>query len=164
MKPLLQAVGKGGDAVIEPQGLHRVMRMHVDKGRGIGHGLSLPGFKPLGADEPHLFKRRGADLDGLNDKGIGIDKIPGIACKLAPDIGDDARRAEYADGLVAAEIQAQQMVKTDEVIDMGMGDKHVFDLEQPARLKAAYIAKVNEQGLLLPRRGAHTGRDRQTAD
>ncbi len=47
---------------------------------------------------------------------------------------------------VSSKADPQEMVKSDEVIHMGVGDEYMLDPEDLSRLKSIYLSEVEERG------------------
>jgi hypothetical protein len=58
-------------------------------------------------------------------------------------------RTEQMKAAIMAQVAAQKVVETDEVVHMRMGDENVTDTEQFTRGKGGKISKVEKQGPFL---------------
>ena len=59
--------------------------------------------------------------------GLAIDGIPAISSELVVDLIDESLRAIKTDLFFAADQHPQHPIKTEEMIDMRMRDKHVLE-------------------------------------
>ena len=110
--------------------------------------VNFPCFKFIPADKLYFFKLRVAYLNNLNDKRVLINKVPRISFQLAFDVLYNPPGPVDAKCFVPGKVQSEQMVKPDKMVYVGMGNKHMADLEKFTRMKAAYIPEVKKQGLL----------------
>ena len=58
-----------------------------------------------------------------------FDQVPGIGLEFVFHVGMEPGRSEQGDMAVPAQTDAQQMVKTDEMIHMGVRNKDIPDFE-----------------------------------
>lgn len=102
---------------------------------------SVDGAKPR-PDQMVLMHFHHFDGDGLT---IVVHKVPRKPRQLALDIGDEVCGPVQGERLPAPEDNAQQMVETDEMVDMRVADKNMGDLEQVHIGHGGQIAQIKQQ-------------------
>src|SRR3990172_8735556 len=70
----------------------------------------------------------GIDLKDLETQGVALDKVPGVASQLSLHVADDPRGPEEAQDAIATQDRSEEVIETDEVIEVGMRDE---DLAHP---------------------------------
>src|SRR3990172_8866642 len=86
-----------------------------------------------------------ADLVDLEREGVALHQIPGVAGKLPLDVGDDPRGPEETDHPIAAEDDPQQVIESNEVIDVGVRDEDIGDLQQVGWRLRRKVTKVHQE-------------------
>src|SRR5215470_6939120 len=90
----------------------------------------------------HFIKR---DFMHLDSKAVVIDQIPGVSPQFAGNAINNSWRTKNMQCLLARQKQAQQAIKTDEMIDMTVRNEHVSHAQQFGRRKRFVLAQIKEQ-------------------
>ena len=107
--------------------------------------------------EPHMRRANhqiGADFHYVKGQfgGEPVDKIPTIASKLVINMFNEAYGSVEPDYLLAADQYPQQAIKADEVIDVRVRDKDMFQTQNLSRRQARYVAEIKHDSPLLKQR------------
>jgi hypothetical protein len=141
---LLQGKGKTGDPMVKEQGADPECLLVKKHAGGKRHRPDISRNEPfLAVELRHQSLAVGVHLDGNNGK-IGrviSDQIPGIAAQPVPHLVDKTGRTIEMDFLLAAETDPYQLVEADEMVDVGMGDKHVA---YPQKLAVREITEISQ--------------------
>ncbi len=70
-----------------------------------------------------------------------IDKVPTISGKLVINMFDEANGSVEPNFLLPSDQDSQQVVEPDEVVDMGVRDKDVFQALNLSRRQVRYVAE-----------------------
>src|SRR6185437_1378105 len=101
-------------------------------------------------------RRRTRRVELIDDEdeiaSVGLDEVPAIALKLVIDALGKACRAMKLHHLLAANQKPQQLVETDEVIDMRMRDEYLVDAVRFARRQRGNVAEIEHQAALFEQR------------
>jgi hypothetical protein len=79
-------------------------------------------------------------------KGVSGDEVPGISRQPSGNAVRKPRGAVYPERPFLVEEGAQQGVKSDQMIDMGMGNEYFTNLEQLPGREVVQVAAVEKQG------------------
>ena len=90
------------------------------------------------------------NFKGLDGKGVGGGQVPGVPRQLALDLVEESRGPEDLQGLFPVQHDPEEGVKADEVVDMGVGDKGVGNLEKLGRPAVSQLPHIKEQGPPFP--------------
>jgi hypothetical protein len=77
--------------------------------------------------------------------GVVFDKIPGIGIDLIFYLTVEAGRAEDGDMAVAAQTYPEQIIKSYEVIHMGMRNEDMIDLKKFSRAQIVKITQIEKK-------------------
>ncbi len=105
--------------------------------------------------EPGSFGRqRGSDLGDREHEvaGIPVRQIPEIRMSSVLHVLDKPLRPKEAYAFFSSDQQSQQPIEADEVIDMGMRDKDMFDPLYLARRQRRDVAQVKQDRMALEQR------------
>src|SRR5215468_4623499 len=91
---------------------------------------------------PHFIERNFMRLDG---KAVVIDQIPRVSPQFSGNAINNSRRAKDMQRFLARQKQAQQAIKTNEMIDMTVRDEHVSHAQQFGGRKRFVLAQIKEQ-------------------
>jgi len=73
-------------------------------------------------------------------------EVPGIGPELALHVADEAGRPVEEQVFLATEADAQEVIKADEVIHVGVGDENPVELEDRSRRQRPDVPQVEEEG------------------
>src|SRR5215813_10013507 len=90
------------------------------------------------------------DFMRLDSKAVVIDQIPGVSSQFSGNAINNSWRTKNMQRLLARQKQAQQTIKTDEMIDMTVRDEHVSHAQQFGRRKRLVLAEIKEQRPSFP--------------
>jgi len=90
------------------------------------------------------------DLDDLNAQGIALDQVPGVAPQFPIHVVNDARRPIEVKGAVPAEDCPEEMIKTDKVVQVGMGHEDIAHAEELARWQAGERTQIKKESAPCP--------------
>ena len=89
-------------------------------------------------------------VDLIGDDGeigrIILHEVPGIGCEPMPDLVDETGRAKKMEFFLPAQEEPYQVVETDEMVDMGMGDEDVTEPQQFPGRQMGNLPDVEEYG------------------
>ena len=129
---LFQAIGEGGDPVIQRHGLHREHRIVEDREEGSvtmrpGRTIRLcRKQKTVACVEDGVSDGKGMDLMDLNAERVAVDEIPGVAPQFALHVVDEAGRAEEQDAGDA--VGLGELVVLQDLRSQGQGAAHALRL------------------------------------
>ncbi len=73
-----------------------------------------------------------ADLDDVDHERVSFDQIPRVARELAGHPIGDSRRTEQTQGAISSQSLTKEVIESDEVIDMSVGNEDIRNFEQLA--------------------------------
>ena len=89
------------------------------------------------------------DFRHVQFKVVGVigDQIPRIGMELVLHVPKEIGRSIETNAPISPQGNPQEMIKTDEMVHVGMGNKNVADLQKLAWRKEVDIAEVEKKGL-----------------
>jgi hypothetical protein len=104
----------------------------------------------LGAREARTSYGVNIDFKHLDVQGVILDEIPGVAPQFPIHVVNDARRTIEVKGAVPAEDCPEEMIKTDKVVQVGMGHEDIAHAEEFARWQAGERTQIKKESAPCP--------------
>ena len=116
----------------------------------VAQGDRLARFTPKAVLQAKARGCRGVgreDLGHLEPEvgGEALGQVPGVARQALPDRIDDPRRSINAQRLVAADQSAQNLVETDEMVDVHVRHEDIAQTQDLARRQCVQVAEIEQQ-------------------
>src|SRR3989304_2831439 len=149
MERLFDGEGETGDLMVEmrcpdaeagliPELPRKRARRQVPAPEGLSAGKARP---PDGV---------GIDLKDLETEGVALDKVPGVPSELSLHVADDPWGPEEAQDAIAAQDRSEELIETDEVIEVGMRDEDFAHPEEIPGRHGGNRAQIKEEGAPRP--------------
>ena len=148
MEPLLQTEAQTRDLMVQKGGFDPEGVLFI---KGFLKKTFFPEplpFKGPGGAEKGLSEEPGMDLDGQEIQGRGeiFDEIPGIGGEPVFQLIDEMWRAEKAKQFFSPQTKAQETIKPDKMIHVGVTDKDVGKAQDLTGRHRPYFTKIKEYG------------------
>jgi hypothetical protein len=146
----LYGKGKTGDAVVKvyrPHGKYVFVYQGTSE-REIFSNI-LPG-KAGGGREAGAVDSLWIYFRDLKRKRVSVNQVPRVSLKFPLHTGKNTGRAKKSERLIAGKEEAQEVVKTNEVVHVTMGDKDVGYLKNFGWGQRVITPEVEEHASALP--------------
>ena len=97
--------------------------------------------------DPCFMRVKFVHFDG---QGIAIHQIPRVPLQLSADIGNEPRRPVQPEGLVPAECDPEQTVKSNEVIHVCVRNEDVIGAKEMGGTEKVLLPQIEEQRSARP--------------
>ena len=83
-------------------------------------------------------------------EGVPFNQVPDVAGELPFDVRDEAWRSEEANRVTTTEDDPQKMIEANKVIDVGVRNKDIGNLQQIGRRLRRQITEIQQKGASFP--------------